>query len=518
MIRAASYCRPVRGRFHRAGGHLPLCIATLFCVAGMTPVAWSAEPKSGIDLSIYNGNFALVKDRRELPQVLHKGFNTVRFLDVAATIDATSVHFRSLTDPAAAVVEQNYEFDLVNADKLLQKYIDKPISVFTSDGRKYEGTLMSYDKQQLVLAEDRQNGPIFMVERGENIKRIQFSELPGGLLTRPTLVWEIVAQKAGTHLVEVSYIANAIRWRADYNIVLNAAEDQIDLSGWVTLENNSGTQYKDASVKLLAGATHPDARRVNWGYGQAYYKQMTEMAPSDQQGDDASEAFGDYRLYKLPEPTTVKNKQIKQVELITAKHVPVKKTYLYDGAKISFNRSNQYWDANWGRQENKKVNVLIEFENRAAQHLGIALPAGKCRVYKGDSDTSLEFIGEDSIDHTPRDEKVTLYIGDAFDIVGQRKQTSFQKISDHVFEESFEIKLRNHKEQDVTVLVLEKLYRAAGGEIIEKSQDYQQRDSRTIIFPVEVKKDGEATVTYRVRYQIDSAVQPFPAPRENVSR
>ncbi len=482
-------------------GCCQLLVATLLCSQWPVTVSCADEPKPGVQLSIYNNNFALVKERRELEQELRKGFNTVRFLDVAATIDATSVHFRSLTDPAATVVEQNYEFDLVDANKLLQKYIDKPISVFTSDGRMYEGTLMSYDERQLVLAEDPAKGPIFMVERGENIKRIQFSELPGGLLTRPTLVWEIAAEKAGKHLVEVSYIANAIRWRADYNVVLNETEDQIGLSGWVTLENNTGTQFADATVKLLAGATRQDPGKVNWGYGQAYYKQMTELAPSDERGPDPSEAFGEYRLYRLPQPTKVNNSQIKQVELITAQQVPVKKTYLYDGAKVSFKRSQRLWDAKWGREENKKVNVLVEFENRAAQHLGIALPAGKCRVYKGDSDQSLEFIGEDTIDHTPRDEKVTLYIGDAFDIVGQRKQAGFQQISDRVIEESFEIKLRNHKEEDVTVLVLEKLYRWAGWKVLDQSQDYQQRDSRTIVFPVTVKKDGEAVVTYRVRYE-----------------
>ncbi len=462
---------------------------------------WAQKPKPGVFLTIYNGNFALVKDRRVLEEPLREGLNVVRFRDVAATIDATSVHFRSLTDPTATVDEQNYEFDLVNATKLLQKYIDKPITVFTTDGRMYEGILMSYDARQLVLAGDREKGPIFMVERGENVKRIQFSELPGGLLTRPTLVWELTTEKEGKQLVEVSYIANSIRWRADYNIVLNEKETAVDISGWVTLQNNCGTRYADASVKLLAGTVRQDPGRINWGYGQAYYKQMTRLAPSKEKGDDPSRAFGEYRMYKLPEKTTVNNNQIKQVELITAEKVPVEKTYLYDGAKVSWNRYSRYWDAGWGREQNKKVNVLVEFENRAARNLGIALPAGKCRVYKADSDKSLEFIGEDTIAHTPRDEKVTLYIGDAFDIVGERKQTEFKIITPRIVEEEFEIKIRNHKEKAVTVDVLEKLYRWAGWKILQKSHDYEKLDSRTIVFPVKVEKDGEATVTYRVRYE-----------------
>jgi hypothetical protein len=459
------------------------------------------KPEPGVHLTIYNNNFALVKDRRVLDQELHKGMNLVRFRDVASTIDATSVHFRSLTDPAATVSEQNYEFDLVDANKLLQKYIDKTIIVYTADGRQYEGILMSYDNRQLVLSKDRQTGPIFMVERGENVKRIQFSELPGGLLTRPTLVWEIAAEKEGKHLVEVSYVANSIRWRADYNIVLSPDETAIDLSGWVTLENHTGTQYADAAVKLLAGMVRQDPNRMQWGWGQAYYKQMTRLAPSTEKGDDPSQAFGEYRMYKLPEKTTVNNNQIKQVELITAEKIPVKKTYLYDGAKLTWNRYSSNWDRNWGREENNKVQVLVEFENRASENLGIALPAGKCRVYKADSDKSLELIGEDTIDHTARDEKVTLYIGDAFDIVGERKQTDFRKVTDRVFEEAFEIKLRNHKQEAVTVKVLEKLYRWKGWKVLQHSHDFEQLDSRTIVFPVELSKDGQLTITYRVRYE-----------------
>jgi len=473
----------------------------LFVTAALAVPLPAQKPEPGMHLTIYNDNFALVKDRRWLEQELRKGLNVVRFRDVAGTIDATSVHFRSLSDEAATVNEQNYEFDLVDANKLLQKYIDRELTVYTADGRQYEGVLMSYDDRRLVLAQDRKAGPIFMVERGENVKRIQFSQLPGGLLTRPTLVWEIIAQKPGKHLVEVSYVAGSIRWRADYNIVLSEDETAVNLSGWVTLQNNTGTKFGDAAVKLLAGAPRHDPNQVQWGWGYQYYKQLSQLAPSSQRGDDPSRAFGEYRMYKLPEKTTLNHNQIKQIELITAAKVPVKKTYLYDGAKLTWRRVGQNWDPNWGREENKKVQVLVEFENRAAQNLGIALPAGKCRVYKADSDKSLEFIGEDLIEHTPRDEKVTLYIGDAFDIVGERKQTEFKKLTDRVFEEAFEIKLRNHKEEAVAVKVLEKLCRWSQWKVIAQSHPLEQLDSRTIVFPARLEKDGEVKVTYRVRYE-----------------
>jgi hypothetical protein len=481
-----------------------LLIATAVAVPAFAQEA--ARPETGVKLTVYNNNYALVKDRRLLDDPLKKGINVIRFRDVASTIDATSVYFRSLTDPEASVVEQNYEFDLVNAEKLLTKYIDKPITVFTAgtagaEGQTYDGTLMSFDGRQLVLAKDKEKGPIFMVERGENIKRIQFSSLPDGLLTRPTLVWELATNKEGKQAVEVSYIANGIRWRADYNLVLNAEDTKLDLSGWVTIENNTGTGYKDAAVKLLAGDPKIDYRSFNFGFGQDYYKiMMTKLAPTTEQGKDVSRAFGEYRMYTLPESTTVNNNQIKQIELINASAVSVIKTYIYDGAKIQWQWVGWYNDPNFGKEENKKVNVLIEIENRADRNLGIALPKGKCRVYKKDTDGSLEFIGEDAIDHTSRDERAVLYIGDAFDIVGERKQLDFRILSTDVFEESFEIKVRNHKKEAVKVKILEKLYRWAEWEILKKSTDYEQLNSRTIIFPVEIKPDGEAVVTYKVRY------------------
>jgi hypothetical protein len=470
--------------------------------ANANPPAAAADDPAGVRLTIYNNNFALVKDRRELPDELKQGINIIRFRDVAATLDPTSVNFRSLTDPEATVVEQNYEFDLVSGEKLLQKYIDKKITVHTQDGRSYEGTLMSFDARQLVLAQDKEKGPIFMVERGENIKRIQFSTLPEGLLTRPTLVWEVEARKPGKHLVEVSYIAQQMRWRSDYNIVLNADDTAVDLSGWVTIENNTGTTYPDARLKLLAGEPRVDYTQMPWGYGHDYYKLVRTLAPTDRKGADPSRAIGDYRMYTLSAPTTVNSNQIKQIELITAAKVPVTKTYVYDGAKITWYRHGHYFDPGYGRGEsNKKVNVLVEIENRADQHLGIALPKGKARVYKKDTDGSLEFIGEDLVNHTARDERVVLYIGDAFDIVGERKQTEFQRITDRQVEEAFEIKVRNHKKEPVTVKVLEKLYRGGEWTVLQKSHDFEQIDSRTIIFPVTVQPDKEVTVTYRVRYQ-----------------
>ncbi len=465
------------------------------------PKAKKVEARPGVSLTVYTDNFALVKDRRELPDAFKKGLNAVRFRDVASTIDPTSVHFRSLTDPQAQVLEQNYEFDLVNADKLLQKYIDHKITVHVRDGKAYEGTLLSYDPQRLVLAADRDKGPIYLVERGDNVKRIQFSKLPEGLLTRPTLVWEVEARQPGKHLVEVSYIANQIAWRADYNLVLKADDKLADLSGWVTLRNHSGVGYANATVKLMAGQTRPDYEQMPWGSGPDYYKTIRTLPPTDRIGIDPSEAFGDYRVYRLPEATTVGNNQIKQVELIKAAKIPVTRTYLYDGAKLpQWYRYAVYPDQSFGLQENKKVNVLVELRNRKDDNLGISLPLGKVRVYKQDA-SALEFIGEDTVGNTPRDEPVVLYVGDAFDVVGERRQTEFKRPEKRRITERFEIKLRNHKKEEVTVKVLERMYRARAWRLPDINHPFERLDARTVVFPVRVPPDQEVTLTYQVEYR-----------------
>ncbi|HYT94771.1 MAG TPA: hypothetical protein VEL76_39000 [Gemmataceae bacterium] len=456
--------------------------------------------KPGVLLTVYD-SFALVKDRRELPDVFKKGLNVIHFRDVAATLDPTSVHFRSLTDPQAQVLEQNYEFDLVSADKLLQKYIDQKITVHVRDGKAYEGILLSYDSQRLVLAGSKDKGPIFLVERGENVKRIQFSKLPEGLLTRPTLVWEVEARKPGKHLIEVSYIANQLAWRADYNLVLKGDDQRADLSGWVTIKNHSGVAYANAAVKLLAGQTHPDYEQMPWGSGPEYYKLMRTLPLTDKVGSDPSRTLGDYRVYQLPETTTIANNQIKQVELIKAAGVPVTRTYLYDGAKLRWYRYAIYEDAHYGLESNKKVNVVVELKNTKDDNLGISLPQGKVRVYKQDADGALEFIGEDLLANTTRDEAVALYVGDAFDIVGERRQTAFKRLGKKHISESFEIKIRNHKKEEVTVKVLEKLYRTADWRIPDSNTPHERLDSRTIVFPVRVAPDKEATVTYTVEYR-----------------
>jgi hypothetical protein len=454
------------------------------------------QQEEGVALTIYNQNFGVVRERRNVEVKEKEG--TVRFADVATQIDGTSVSFKSLTDPSATVLEQNYEYDLVSADKLLQKYIDKTIGVLTKDGSRYSGNLLSFDPNQLVIRQYGEKGDIAMVQRGDNVKDIQFSALPEGLITKPTLVWKLATGKIGQQLVEVMYQTGGINWQADYNAVLNAKDTALDLSGWVTVNNQSGATYKDAKLKLIAG----DVRRVQ---PQQVYavNAVRKLAMAEAAGGFAEKAFFEYHLYTLGRSTTVADNQTKQIELLKADAVAVRKVFLYEGAPQYRFYGGLINDANYGSEEsNKKVNVIIEVKNSKENNMGMALPKGKVRLYKRDeADAALEFIGEDQIDHTPKDETVKLHIGDAFDIVGERKRTDFRiDTGRHEMTESFEIRIRNHKDAPVEVLVKETLYRWSNWEITQSSAKWTKYDANAIHFLVKVDKDGEQVVTYTVRY------------------
>jgi hypothetical protein len=454
------------------------------------------KQEEGIALTIYNQNFGVVREKRNVDVKEKTG--TIQFTDVASQIDGTSVQFKSLTDPNATVLEQNYEYDLVSADKLLEKYIDKQITVLTKDGSRYSGSLQSFDANQLVIRQDGEKAGIVMVQRGDNVKDIQFGALPEGLITKPTLVWKLATEKVGQQLIEVAYQTAGINWQADYNAILNPNDTKLDLGGWVTINNQSGATYKDAKLKLIAG----DVRRVQ--QPQVFTATAArKFAVNDALGGFEEKAFFEYHLYTLGRPATVAQNQTKQIELLKAADVPVKKVFLYDGAPQYRFYGGLNEDANYGSDNsNKKVNVVVEVKNSKENNLGMALPKGKMRLYKRDeADGSLEFIGEDEIDHTPKDETVKLHIGDAFDIVGERKRTDFHvDVNAHVITESFEIRVRNHKTEPVEVLVKETLYRWNNWEITESNQKWTKYDANTIHFPVKVEKDGEQVITYTVRY------------------
>ena len=449
-----------------------------------------------IHLTVYQDGFALVRERRTL-NGLQAGINRIRFPTVAQTIDATSARFRSLTDPLARVVEQDFEFDLADDANLLRRYVGRRVTVHTHGERAYRGTLLSFDSRHLVLSEGK-DGPVWLFDR-RHVHRVQFPDLPRGLVARPTLNWTIDCHRAGPQKVEVSYLAKAIRWRADYTLVLTA-EDRADISGLVTIDNQAGVDFPNARIKLLSGQPYVDYRRLPWSTGIDYYR-LVRTRPRLDRAAEPGRRIGDYHIYPMPKRLSLSNKQIVQVELLAARQIAVRKVYLYDGARIAGPRRVWVPTEAYGRgASNTKVNVLIELDNTRDAHLGLPLPKGKVRVFLRDASGSLQFVGEDAIPNTAKDERAVLSLGNAFDLVGQRRVVEFKKVTNRTMEEAFEILLRNHKKEPVAIRVLEKLYRARQWDIIDKTHDFELLDSRTIIFPVNVPADGETVVRYRVRY------------------
>jgi len=446
--------------------------------------------------------YAIVKQERpfELPQ----GRSTIRFTDVASQIDPTTVSFVSLTDPTDThVLEQNYEFDLVSTEKLMQRYLDREITVDQIVGDKiktFTGTLQSTAGGLVLKAAD---GGVQVIN---GYASVRFPELPGGLITRPTLVWDIMTGKPGTHRTRVTYETKAITWWADYNIIFtegaNANSGLLDVGAWVSIVNQSGATYKDSKLKLIAGDVHraPEPAMPRG----AYKRGMHAMAEMDAAAGFEEKAFFEYHLYTLGRPATLPDNSTKQIELFpTAREVPCEKVLVYYGLESRYPSYGQpMTDRNFGVQSNKKVDIYLRFKNEKEIGMGMPLPSGRIRVSQRDpADDTLEFIGEDRIDHTPKDEEVLIKLGSAFDVVGERRQVDFKVDNQRDWiDETIEIKLRNHKDAAVNVIVKENLYRWTNWEITESSHKYEKVDSRTVHFPVTVEKDGEVTITYTVHY------------------
>jgi hypothetical protein len=446
--------------------------------------------------------YAVVRQEREFD--FTKGRNAVRFTDVAALIDPTTVAFESLTDgKGTTVLEQNYQFDLVSTDKLLQKYVDRPITVEQVRGQATEtfsGTLLS-TQGGLVLK--REDGSVQVVPHNAGVK---LPALPGGLITRPTLVWDVSAQRAGAHRTRVSYQTQGMTWWSDYNVTYaegaTANSCRMDVGAWVSIVNQSGAGYSDARLKLVAGDVH---RATAVGAVNAPYPASKALRSEEKDIGFAEKAFFEYHLYTLGRTTTLPDQSTKQIELFpAARRVPCEKLLVYYGAPAGQRGflPSPATDRNYGVQANRKVDVYLQFANAEANGMGMPLPAGRVRVSKLDpADQTLEFIGEDTIDHTPRNEKVLLKLGSAFDVVGERRQLDFRvDTSRRTMTEEIEVRLRNQKKERVEVLVKENLYRWVNWTIGAKSHDYRKDDARTIVFPVTVAPEGETVVRYSVQY------------------
>ena len=462
-------------------------VPSLAIVAG----AFASEParlpdsteadRTSLAVTVYNQNLALVRETRSL-KIDRSGVGTLRFMDVPSQINPRTVHVQPLSAGGPSVLEQNYEYDLISPEKLMEKYVGRDVEVVEQANdltiRTVKATLLSTN-----------GGPVYRI--GDRIVigqggKVTLPDLPADLVARPTLVWTLNAPKSGASPAEVSYLTDGMNWSADYVAVVDADDTKAGLSGWVTIDNHSGASFGDATLKLVAG----DVRRVQPDQlmqleAQGKVMRMAAGAPQFQE-----ESFFEYHLYTLDRPTTVKNNQTKQLSLFSAPSVPVTKKLLLTGNPGFFRNS-----LGTGLQ-NEKVAVVLEIVNAQPAGLGIPLPKGIVRVYKKDKSGAEQFVGEDAINHTPKDETVRLHVGDAFDIVAERFQTDFKAVSPRQNESAWTIVLRNRKDENVVVTVREPM----GGDwtLMNSSLAGKKVDQQTLEFAVPVAKGAETKLTYRV--------------------
>jgi hypothetical protein len=450
--------------------------------AAQEPGVTTLDDQIDLAVTVYNSDIALVRDVRAIS--LARGTADLHFMDIAATVNPATVHFRSLTEPArVGVVEQNYEYDLLEPDKLLKKYVGRTVTlVRRQDGREeeVEAHLISYN-----------NAPVWRIGNeivtGLSADHIRFPELPGNLFARPTLIWTLDNRGAAQHRVEASYLAGQLAWNADYVLTVARDDRAADLDGWVTLRNGSGTSFRNASLQLVAG----DLNRVRQAMNRAIAVDAA-MPAARAEGAMAQEAFSDYHLYSLARKTSINNNETKQVSMLNATGFPVVKRYVVNGQQFYYRNAH-----NPGSPLKDVVQVFYQLKNEDKAGLGMPMPAGIVRVYQADSRGGLQFVGEDRIGHTPKNETVNLKIGNAFDVVCERKQTDFQKIGGSTYEIEYEITLRNHKATPVSVEVNEPV----GGtwRMIRSSHEWTKSEAWAASFVAPVAADGTAVVRYRVR-------------------
>lgn len=443
----------------------------------------TAAHRSSVGVTVYNVDLALVRETRTL-EVNRPGEGTMRFMDVPSSINPRTVHLKPISGAGVSVIEQNYEYDLISPEKLMEKYVGKEVEIV-----EQAEDLTTRTTKAVLLA--TANGPVYRV--GDRIVigqtgRVVLPDLPEDLVARPTLVWTLRAEKAGKHEVEASYLTEGMSWSADYVAVANASDTKVDVTGWVTVENRSGAAYDDATLKLVAG----DVRRVMPRDDVRYRRAMRDEVLAAAGAVEAfrEESFFEYHLYTLERPTTLKENQTKQIALFQAAGVPVEKKLVLRGEPYYFR------SAAGTLTKNEKAKVYLEFVNDDASGLGMPLPKGIVRVYKKDESGAEQFAGEDSIDHTPTDERVRLYVGEAFDVVADRTQTDWRALSPRESEAAYEISIRNRKKEDVSVLVREPV----GGDwkLLESSAEGKKVDAGTLEFSLRVPKGEELVLRYRV--------------------
>ena len=443
------------------------------------------DDQAELAVTVYNSDLALVRDVRNVQ--LARGTSDLHFMDIAATVNPATVHFRSLTEPGrVGVLEQNYEYDLLEPEKLLRKYVGREVTLVRT--RNDGGTSRDEDVKARLISYN--TAPVWEIGgeivTGMPATHIRFPELPGNLFSHPTLIWTLDNTGGTRHRVEASYLARSLSWIADYVLTVGRDDKTADIDGWVTVTNGSGTSFRNAQLQLVAGELNRVKRELNV-MEEAVQLRAPAAAPAMSQ-----ESFSEYHLYTLARKTTINNAETKQVSMLGATSFPVQKRYVVDGNLAYYRGARRT-----GSPIKDNVEVFYQFRNDEKAGLGMPMPAGTVRVYQADSKGGLQFVGEDRIDHTPKDETLNLKIGNAFDIVSERKQTDFERIANDVYEFGYEVTLRNHKTTPVTVEVNEPI--GGSWRMLESSHPFEKTAAFAAQFKVPVAADGTSTLRYRVR-------------------
>jgi hypothetical protein len=451
------------------------------------PNTSTLDDQTELAVTVYNSNIALVRDVRNLQ--FPQGRFDLHFMDIAATVNPATVHFRSLTEPSRVnVLEQNYEYDLLDPEKLLHKYVGRDVTLVRT--HQENGTTREETVTARLLSDN--TAPVWRIGNeivtGLHPDHMQFPDLPENLYTRPTLIWTLDNSGAAKHRVEASYLAGSLSWNADYVLTVARDDKAADLDGWVTLTNGSGTSFRNAKLQLVAG----DLNRIRAQASNGRMADMISMKEAVAAPAMAQEAFSDYHLYTLARKTTINNSETKQVSMLAGTAVPIQKRYIVDGQAFYYRNAQHP-----GAPLKDVVQVYYQFKNEEHAGLGMPMPAGNVRVYQADSKGGVQFVGEDRIDHTPKDETLKLKIGNAFDVVCEHKQIDFEKISSNVYEVEYEVTLRNHKTAPITVEVNEPI----GGtwKMIRSSHEWTKTDAWAAQFTVPVAADGTSVLKYRAR-------------------
>ena len=447
----------------------------------------SLNDQIDLNVTVYNSNIALVRDVRNL--MLPSGTFRLKFMDIAATVNPATVHFRSLTDPEKlGVIEQNYEYDLLEPAKLLHKYVGKEVTLVRS---YVDNNTTKHEEIKATLLSDN-NGPVWRIGNeivtGMFAESYRFPEVPANLYDRPTLLMSLENSGPRKQQIEASYLANNLSWNSDYVLTVARDDKNADLDGWVTVANNSGTAFHNAHLQLVAG----ELNRVQPPAPMAALETKAMVANRAAAPQFQQEAFSEYHLYTLGRKTSVEDKETKQISLLQGTGVPVEKVFVVNG-QYYYYRNQQAP----GAPLKDPVLVYYKFKNEEKNGLGIPLPAGNVRVYQKDSKGGILFAGEDHIDHTPKDEQVSIHIGNAFDVVAEHKQTDFKHVDTHTWEFEYEVTLRNHKDIPIVVQVNEPI----GGdwEMLSSTYKFTKTAAFAAQFNVPVAKDGTAVLKYRVR-------------------